>query len=168
MSHGMRNTTFALAAGCLMLMACATQSGSQAKLPQTDASTAKAIDAALAGPQRSDANRARDVYRHPKQTLTFFGFRQDMTVVEVWPGAGGWYTEVLAPILKDHGKLYAAQYAPDPTNPNVATNRTKYESKIASNPEVYGKVIVTGLRARGDRNCPARLSRHGSHLPQHS
>jgi predicted methyltransferase len=135
-------TILALTAGYLMLAACAAQQ-SGSKLPQTDAATTKAIDTALAGSQRSEANRARDVYRHPKQTLTFFGFRQDMTVVEVWPGAGGWYTELLAPILKEHGKLYAAQYAPDPTNPNVATNRTKYESKIASNPEVYGKVIVT-------------------------
>ena len=123
MSHGMRNTTLALAAGCLMLLACATQSGSRAEAA-TDRCmpTAKAIDAALAGSQRSEANRARDVYRHPKQTLTFFGLRQDMTVVEIWPGAGGWYTEVLAPILKDHGKLYAAQYAT--RTPRTRTSRT--------------------------------------------
>ena len=123
MCHGLRNTTLTLVAGCLVLMACATQSGSQPKLPQTDASTAKAIDTALAGAQRSEANRARDVYRHPKQTLTFFGLREDMTVVEIWPGAGGWYTEVLAPILKDRGKLYSAEIAPDASNPNVATTR---------------------------------------------
>ncbi len=155
MSQGMRNTTFALAAGCLMLMACATQSGSQPKLPQTDASTAKAIDAALAGPQRSAANRARDVYRHPKQSLGFFGLREDMTVVEIWPGAGGWYTEVLAPILKDKGKLYAAQIAPDASNPNVATTRATFEKKIAADPATYGKVTLTDLGPETFEVAPA-------------
>jgi predicted methyltransferase len=146
MSNGLKYTTLALAAGCL-LVACVTQKGSHSgsKLPQTDATTSAAIDASLAGTQRSDANRARDVYRHPKQTLTFFGLRQDMTVVEIWPGAGGWYTEVLAPVLKDHGKLYAAEVAPDPSNPNVAVTRDTYGKKLAANPDVYGKVIVTDL-----------------------
>src|SRR5262245_51021956 len=64
-----------------------------------DAATATALDAALAGAHRSATNKARDPYRHPKETLTFFGLRRNMTVVEVWPG-GGWYTEVLAPVLK--------------------------------------------------------------------
>ena len=155
MCHGLRNTTLTLVAGCLVLMACATQSGSQPKLPQTDASTAKAIDTALAGAQRSEANRARDVYRHPKQTLTFFGLREDMTVVEIWPGAGGWYTEVLAPILKDRGKLYSAEIAPDASNPNVATTRATYQKKIDSSPDVYGKVIVTDLGPDSTNVAPA-------------
>ncbi|HZF25171.1 MAG TPA: hypothetical protein VEZ88_02835 [Steroidobacteraceae bacterium] len=146
MYQGLKNMTLALVAGCLIITACAaTQPGSGSKLPQTDAATSAAIDASLAGPQRSDANRARDVYRHPKQTLTFFGLRQGMTVVEIWPGAGGWYTEVLAPILKDHGKLYSAEIAPDASNPNVATTRATYQKKIESSPGVYGKVTVTDL-----------------------
>ncbi len=61
------------------------------------------------GPIAAIATRARDRYRHPKETLTFFGLRRDMTVVEIWPG-GGWYTEVLAPVLKGKGTLYVAQY----------------------------------------------------------
>lgn len=146
MSNGLKNTTLALAAGCL-LVACVTQKGAHAdsSLPKTDAATSVAIDASLAGAQRSEANRARDVYRHPKQTLTFFGLRQDMTVVEIWPGAGGWYTEVLAPVLRDRGKLYAAQYAPDPANSNVAVNLETYRKKLASDPAVYDKVVVTAL-----------------------
>ena len=47
---------------------------------------------------RSDKNVARDVYRHPYETLTFFGIRPDMTVIELSPG-GGWYTEILAHYL---------------------------------------------------------------------
>src|SRR5215470_14364703 len=78
-------------------------------LAETDAATSTAIDSALAGSHRSDRNKARDRYRHPKETLTFFGLRRDMTVVEIWPG-GGWYDEVLAPVLKGKGKLYLAQY----------------------------------------------------------
>jgi predicted methyltransferase len=81
----------------LLLLACATPTANTSpSMPQTDAATAAAIDAALAGAHRSEANKARDVYRHPKETLTFFGLRNDMTVVELWPGTGGWYTEVLA------------------------------------------------------------------------
>ena len=68
-----------------------------------------ALDAAIAGSHRSAANKARDRYRHPKETLEFFGLRPDMTVVEIWPG-GGWYTEILAPVLRERGKLYVAQY----------------------------------------------------------
>jgi predicted methyltransferase len=146
MSQRLKNLFLAVVAG-VIVTACITQKGPHAepKLPQTDAATLAAIDVSLAGPQRSEANRARDVYRHPKQTLTFFGFRQDMTVVEIWPGAGGWYTEVLAPILKDSGKLYAAQYAPDPTNSNVAANLERYQKKLAAEPATYDKVIVTAL-----------------------
>lgn len=65
------------------------------------------IDRAMTGSHRSDANKARDKYRHPKETLLFFGLKPDMTVVEVWPSAG-WWTEMLAPVLKDGGQYYAA------------------------------------------------------------
>ena len=59
---------------------------------------------AAAGGWRSDGNKARDQYRHPIETLEFFGLKPDMTVVELAPG-GGWYTEILAPVLKDQGHL---------------------------------------------------------------
>ncbi|HEX2668577.1 MAG TPA: hypothetical protein VHP13_09410 [Gammaproteobacteria bacterium] len=62
---------------------------------------------AAAGGWRSDAHKARDQYRHPVETLEFFGLEPGMTVVELAPG-GGWYTEILAPVLKDHGHLIAA------------------------------------------------------------
>ena len=61
-----------------------------------------ALAAAVAAPTRTEANRARDKYRHPDQTLAFFGVKPTDTVVEIWPG-GGWYTEVLAPYLKSGG-----------------------------------------------------------------
>lgn len=61
-----------------------------------------ALAAAVAAPTRTEANRARDRYRHPIETLTFFGVEPSATVVEIWPG-GGWYTEILAPYLHSGG-----------------------------------------------------------------
>ncbi len=72
----------------------------------TDAFTVK-LDKVLAGEWRSDANKARDAYRHPKQTLEFFGLKSGDTVVEITPG-GGWYAEVLAPLLQGDGKYIGA------------------------------------------------------------
>jgi predicted methyltransferase len=69
--------------------------------PPAQASTA-ALQAAVAAPTRTPANVARDRYRHPVETLAFFGVRPSDTVVELWPG-GGWYTEILAPYLASGG-----------------------------------------------------------------
>ena len=80
--------------------------------PVTDAATLATLDKVLAGDHRSAQNKARDAWRHPKETLAFFGLRQDMTVLEVWPGGGGWYTEVLAPVLREHGHYIAAGMDP--------------------------------------------------------
>ncbi len=107
-----------------VMLATITVSFSPESVAQTDAATSAALDAALAGAHRSDRNKARDRYRHPKETLTFFGLRRDMTVVEIWPG-GGWYTEVLAPVLKGKGKLYAAQYGADAVLRLSAARKTR-------------------------------------------
>ena len=82
-------------------------------VPPTSAGdfTSAQLDSVLAGNWRSPANRARDVYRHPKATLQFFGIRPDQTVVEITPG-GGWYSEILAPLLHDNGHYIAAVQAP--------------------------------------------------------
>jgi predicted methyltransferase len=78
-------------------------------VPPTSASdfTSAQLDSVLAGSWRSPASRARDVYRHPKATLQFFGIRPDQTVIEITPG-GGWYSEILAPLLHDNGRYVAA------------------------------------------------------------
>jgi predicted methyltransferase len=82
-------------------------------VPPTSAGdfTSAQLDSALAGSWRLPANRARDAYRHPKATLQFFGIRPDQTVVEITPG-GGWYSEILAPLLHDNGHYIAAVQAP--------------------------------------------------------
>lgn len=116
-----------------------------ASAPTTDPATSTALDTILAGQHRVREHRARDPFRHPKETLQFFGIRQDMTVVEVWPGAG-WYTEILAPLLRDHGQLYAALL--DPTTGEYAKNTVEtYRGKLQLRPDLYGKVITTTLAA---------------------
>ncbi len=112
------------------------------------ADSAALIDAAIAGDHRSAANRARDGHRHPKQTLEFFGLDAAMTVVEVWPAAG-WFTEILAPVLKPSGRLYAARFAVSlPTAPDVVKQRdVAFLERMAARPEVYGSVIATELLA---------------------
>jgi len=71
-----------------------------------DPAPSPALRAAIAAPTRTPANVARDRYRHPAETLAFFGVKPGQTVVEVWP-SGGWYTEILAPYLKT-GTYWAA------------------------------------------------------------
>ncbi len=100
------------------------------------------FDAALAGAQRSDANKARDPYRHPAETLGFFGIKPGMTVVEISPSAG-WYTEILAPYLGPKGKLYAAHNDPA-SGERAAASVGRFKAKLAGSP-VYGNVTVTAF-----------------------
>jgi len=105
-----------------------------------------ALKNAVAGEHRSDKNKARDQYRHPVETLNFFGFTPKMTVVEITPG-GGWYTEILAPALKGTGKLYGAHY-PDTGEDNYYSNsRKKLEKKLASS-IVFSEVVLTDFVPR--------------------
>ncbi len=99
----------------------------------------QALRQAIDGPQRTPAYVRRDRYRHPLQTLEFFGIRPDMTVVEVLPG-GGWYTEILAPFLRDHGRLIEA--TPPASSPNPFSRRMalRYAAKLRADPAVYGRV----------------------------
>ena len=68
---------------------------------------AERLRAAVAAPTRNPANVARDPYRHPLETLRFFGVAPDDDVVEIWPG-GGWYTEIIAPYVLQGGGTYHA------------------------------------------------------------
>lgn len=122
------------------VLACA---GLQTRAQQADAGAL--IGKALGGDHRSQRNRARDVYRHPRETLLFFGFRPEMHVAEVWPGAG-WYTEILAPVLREHGRYYAAHYHIDENTHRYYRNSQRvFVEKLAQRPELYDKVMVTGL-----------------------
>ena len=106
------------------------------------------LDQAIAGNHRDAKNVARDVYRHPKETLLFFGLEANMTVVEIWPG-GGWYTEILAPVLRDNGKLYAASLAlQSKATPDIRREiGREYLKKLAQHPEIYDRITLTELQA---------------------
>jgi predicted methyltransferase len=115
--------------------------------PVTDAATLATLDRVLAGDHRSGQNRARDAWRHPKDTLSFFGLKQDMTVMEVWPGGGGWYTEVLAPTLREHGQYIAANWDPKSDSKYVQENSKKFAAKLAERPDLYDRAKVVALQA---------------------
>lgn len=98
----------------------------------------------LKGSHRAPENVARDQYRHPRETLSFFGVERCSVVVEIWPG-GGWYTEILAPLVKSCGKLYAAHFSPESEVSYLRDSLARYKSKLASAPAVYRKVQLTVL-----------------------
>ncbi len=113
------------------------------------ADVAPDLAAAIAGPQRSAENSARDSSRHPGETLTFFGIQPTMTVVEISPG-GGWFTEILAPYLRDNGKLIAAAYPDDIPGEDgdyYRKSRANFDAKLAAAPAVYDRVVVTDFHA---------------------
>ncbi|PTU31337.1 class I SAM-dependent methyltransferase [Stenotrophobium rhamnosiphilum] len=106
------------------------------------------LERAVDNPTRSTEFRARDVYRHPLQTLKFFDVNADMTVVEIWPGAG-WYTEILAPLLRGRGQYIAAGFVVSAENsPRWRQDMAQdFAKKFANSPELYGHVQVTELGA---------------------
>jgi len=112
-----------------------------------DAVFAQGVDSAslqalAAGAQRSEGNRARDVYRHPVELLTFFGVVDNATVVEILPGASGYWTEILAPYLKARGRYIAANPDKDTASPEAQRDNQGFAVKIAADPADYGKVEV--------------------------
>ncbi len=96
-----------------------------------------ALSAAVSGPARTEANRVRDKYRNPAQTLAFFGIKPNHTVVEIWP-SGGWYSEILAPYLKAKGKLILA---PPQRGAEGASKM------VAARPDVFGKAAIVNFPA---------------------
>lgn len=106
------------------------------------------LDAALDGAHRPAADRARDVYRHPRETLTFFGVRAGQTVVELSPG-GGWYTQILAPLLHDSGRLVAAVPAADGSR---AQYHRRFRDFLATRPDLYDRVQVATLEPPNNIN----------------
>jgi len=112
---------------------------------QTTVSTP--VAAALTAPNRTPANIARDKYRHPGETLTFFGVAPGQTVLEYSP-AGGWYTEILAPLLGTSGTFYAAQGA--------GRAFDSLRAKLDAAPATYGKVRLIAWPT-GDAVAPGSI-----------
>ncbi len=124
--------------------------GSNVSATAEDTSVRAALQLVIDGDHRTPKYVKRDPYRHPLETLMFLGIKPNMTVVEIWPG-GGWYTEILAPFLKDKGKFYAAHRNRDTDNKRLLKFIARYDAKLAARPAQYSKVTVTQLsRKKGD------------------
>ena len=135
--------------GAMLLAACGSGAPASAQdqpadalVPPTSASdyTASQLDQVLAGSWRSAEHRARDGYRHPKATLDFFGLRPDQTVIEITPG-GGWYSEILAPLLRDNGHYVAAVKAPA-ADAEARVDDSALHRKFAADPARYDRASI--------------------------
>jgi predicted methyltransferase len=108
-----------------------------------DANFTTKLEMAAQGDHRSDKNKARNKYRHPIATMSFFGLEPEMTVLEIGPG-GGWYTEVLAPAMRDTGVYIAGSYD------TAVEGQPKYRYRqhkalldnIATKADLYGQIKV--------------------------
>jgi predicted methyltransferase len=144
----MRQSVLFAAIGLALAGTAGTAAAWQSARGQSAAVQRLSLSQAIASPLRSPENRARDRYRHPAQTLGFFGVKPTDTVVEIWPG-GGWYTEILAPYLAARGTYYAA--AP------VGRGAERFGQFVAAKPDVYGRVKIANfpILAAGGTPVPA-------------
>ena len=142
-------------AGAVLLAACERKTQPQTK---TVAATSEptTLAAAVAGPWRSAADRDRDRWRHPAETLAFFGLKPRQTVIEFWPGAG-WYTEIVAPFLAaTGGKFYAAQQQLiEPPDPAARMVGEAYARKLSENRRLYGDVELSAFGPTSGPVAPA-------------
>jgi len=132
-----------------------TRSKPAPKAETVNAAISPALQAAVDSSTRDAKNRLRDQYRHPAQTLAFFGVKPTQTAIEITPG-GGWYSEILAPYLKDGGHYVAAVYddkIPDQPQYRYRQN-TALREKFA-NADVYGKPEVRGFDPKAPNFGPA-------------
>lgn len=127
----------------LLLAACHVQP------PRTaEQSAQQALQQAIGNPARPTEARARDIWRHPLETLLFFGYRPDMTVVEIWPAAG-WYTDILGPATGENGRLYAAHFPMATNVPFYQRTRTAYEERLRAMPWA-SRVTLTEFLPQSD------------------
>ena len=136
----------------------------------TDAATEAAIAKAAIGSHRSAENIARNAYRHPVETLSFFGLRQDMTVIEILPG-GLWYTEILAPVVAEQGQYIAAGYDIDlPDQPayrkrghDQMVKRFKNEAAVFGNAKMAKITAPTSIDLGEDGSADMVLTFRSNH-----
>ena len=140
----------------LLLTACSRQTESSAQTPPADptvavleqkAPAASPIEAAVNSESRSADDRSRDVWRHPAQSLEFWGLAPGMSILEIQPGAG-WWTEILAPYARATGGRYHATAA-DLNDPKVEDaarkSREDFTARFVARPEIYGDVTLVAF-----------------------
>ena len=100
----------------------------------------------VAAPHRSAGNVARDGFRHPMESLAFFGVKENSTVVEILPGSTGYYMEILAPYLRERGRYIAAN-RDEAAAPQYLADHQKLLARLKAEPALYGKILVTKFNA---------------------
>ena len=130
----------------LGLVGCGRKTAADAPGPAAAAKPGiDTVERAVGGDWRSSADRARDLWRHPVESLNFWEVKPGQTLVEFWPGAG-WYTEILAPFAASTGgKLYAATLQADPSDPAAAEIVEAYRRKLSEKAKLYGVVEITAF-----------------------
>ncbi|MBA4012556.1 MAG: methyltransferase [Phenylobacterium sp.] len=137
--------------GALALAACGKKG--DAEPAPTKAARNMTLQEAVAGDWRPAVDKARDAWRHPVETLEFWGLKPGQTVVEFWPGAG-WYTDILAPYLAaNKGKLIAADL--EPTDPAATEIIEAYRARLKAKPKIYGDVEITAFGPTSGPVAPA-------------
>ena len=119
------------------LVGCAGAPKTETPAPVETYALPTTLDEALASPFRTPVNKERDSFRHPKETLDFFGLQPNMTVIEISP-SGGWYTEILASYLATQGRYIAAA-----TPVSVYPGGRKFQETVGARPELKDKITVT-------------------------
>ena len=104
------------------------------------------LETLISAPHRRAGNVARDGFRHPVETLAFFGLKPGSTVVEILPGSGGYYMEILAPYLKEQGRYIAAN-RDEAAAPQYLEDHQKLLARLKAEPALYEKVVVTKFNA---------------------
>ncbi|MFA5678251.1 MAG: methyltransferase [Pseudomonas sp.] len=133
-----------LSGAALVLFAGLATAQEFTSAPRLEPQQQELIRQAVGSAHRSISNVMRDAGRNPERTLAFFAVEPQHTVVEIWPG-GGWYTEILAPLLRDEGTYIAAHFEPDSQVEYFRKSRSRFEQKLSESPEAYDRVQLTVL-----------------------
>lgn len=121
--------------GLMLLGACASKTEKAKPVLPTS------ITEAVASNYRTAENTKRDIYRHPSETLAFFGLKPDMNVVEIFPGTG-WYMEIIAPLVTPKGKYTMAIPTVNTEKPYQVANDKKIKDWLAAHPEVASNMTT--------------------------
>jgi predicted methyltransferase len=113
----------------------------------------KKLQDVVSGDHRAADRKARDKYRHPVETLSFFGIQPNMTVVELWP-FGGWYTEIIAPYVKGSGTYFAAMADPQSSREGDIRQNASLKKMLDAQPNLYGEVKWSVLAAGKHQFAP--------------
>jgi predicted methyltransferase len=133
----------------ILLSACHSGGDSKPNVQQATVPDNTALLSVLNGTWRAPENKARDQYRHPLQTLQFFGVTPAQTLIEISPG-GGWYTEILAPLLKDNGHYIGVindpnTFANERSRVFYDTQNTSLRARIASSTNAFGSPTLVEI-----------------------